>query len=1137
MAEATIDRIAIEVSGDASKAVSGLDALTSSLGRLDKAVSGPTSRLSQLQTTVGQLSTTLGSLQAQRLQQLANVKVSKSTANNITALANALKTIPRGSASVVASLGRSLASLSGVRLTTAVNGLKRLPDALRAYESLDVSSLVANLASLNSQLAPLASNVTKLAAAINKLPPSMRTAAAAARTVSSSVKYLSTTAQASTSKVQALATTMLGVFDFGRMLVFIQMAGRGLKSLIDSSSAYIENMNLFTASMGEYAESAAAYARTVQDAMGIDMADWARNQGVFMTLMTGMGETTQRAAVMSQQLTQLGYDIASFFNISVSDAMTKLQSGIAGELEPLRRLGWDLSDARMQVEATALGIQKSTQAMTQAEKVGLRYYIIMNQVTQVHGDMARTIASPANQLRVLAAQAGMAARAVGNLLIPVLNAILPYAIAAAKAIQILATTIARFFGIDATFEVDYSGLDTSGWSTGAGSGLGGLADDLGGVGDAASGANDKVQELKRSVMGFDELNKLAEQPDSSSAGGGGGGGVGGLGGVGGGGLDIPLDTYDFMAGLDDYLTRVTDEIAEKLLRLLPYIAAIAAGLAAWKLANFLNDLGLVHLGLSQLVGIALAVGGAVLYVWGLFDAWNNGVSLDNLDMMLLGALALIGGLYLAFGPVAAGIAAVVAGLGMIVVGIKDVVENGMSMEALGAVLSGIVIAASGLYLLFGPVAAAVGLIAGGLALVALAVADIVRNGLTPENVAALATGIALIAVAIAILTGSWIPLLVAAVAGAVAIIASNWEQLGPFFEELWANICQLASDAWNAICEFFGGAAEWFDTNVVQPVAEFFSGLWEDVSSAASDAWNAICEFFSPAVDWFTELTDSLGATWEDLWYNLGVLADGCWQIVQRVWEVVSDWFDDNVVTPVRDFFTDLWDDVSQFAEDAWGAVENAWRVASTWFDQNVISPIKDYFGRAWTAVENFALDAWNTITGIFSGVGGFVSGVAMSITGALRNMVNGIIGGINSGISWVFGGINSVISTVRNLEVLGIRPFSGLRTIRVPQIPYLAEGGFVDAGQLFVARESGPEMVGQMGGRTAVANNDQIVEGISNGVYGAVLSAMATVMSRDSGQKTIEIPLVIGSREIARAVYRGEAELVRTGEIKPQFV
>ena len=230
--------------------------------------------------------------------------------------------------------------------------------------------------------------------------------------------------------------------------ISLKKVGTTIASWINESNEYVENLSLFKVSMGEYAESAQEYAEAVGEIMGIDPSAWMRNQGVFMTMATGFGVATDRAATMSQQLTQLGYDISSFYNTSVEDAMQKLQSGLAGELEPLRRLGYDLSQAKLEATALSLGIDKAVSSMTQAEKAELRYYAIMTQVTQVQGDMARTLESPANQMRIFKAQTEQAARALGNIFIPALNAILPYAIAATKVLRIIADAVAALFNFN-----------------------------------------------------------------------------------------------------------------------------------------------------------------------------------------------------------------------------------------------------------------------------------------------------------------------------------------------------------------------------------------------------------------------------------------------------------------------------------------------------------------------------------------------------------------------------------------------------------------------------------------------------------------------------------------------------------------
>lgn len=335
----------------------------------------------------------------------------------------------------------------------------------------------------------------------------------------------------------------------------IKKAGQVVSSWIKESNDYVENLNLFTVAMGEYAESAQQYAEKVGDAMGIDPSDWMRNQGVFMTLATGFGVAGDRAATMSTQLTQLGYDISSFFNISVADAMQKLQSGISGELEPLRRLGYDLSQAKLEATALSLGIDKAVSSMTQAEKAELRYYAIMNQVTTAQGDMARTLEAPANQLRIFSAQAKQAGRALGNIFIPALNAVLPYAIAFLKVVREAANWLANLFGFKLP-EIDYSGVD-------------GLASSGENASDALDEATGSAKKLKKTLLGIDELNVL---PDTSSA-----AGAGGVGGT-GGSFDFELPEYNFMGEL----SKKTDEAYAKVKKLLKPIKKLLDYLVEYK---------------------------------------------------------------------------------------------------------------------------------------------------------------------------------------------------------------------------------------------------------------------------------------------------------------------------------------------------------------------------------------------------------------------------------------------------------------------------------------------------------------------------------------------------------------------------
>ena len=298
------------------------------------------------------------------------------------------------------------------------------------------------------------------------------------KTVTVGIKEVGTASKSASSGVNALTTSFFNqAVRITALIAVYRKLADVISTGISNSMAYVENLNLFNVSLGEYADNANKYANTVREAMGIDPSNWIRTQGVFNTLIKGFGVTGDQAAYMSQNLTQLTYDIASFYNLSVSDAEKKVQSAVAGELEPVRRLGYDLSQNALTaiaqnpkyygkttyainqetgaIEANSTAVDNNTKRtianfnqLTQGEKVQLRYIALMTQVTQVQGDMARTLNDPANQMRIFKEQTSMTARALGNIFIPALNKVLPYVTAFCQVLETAFQDLAALFGFE-----------------------------------------------------------------------------------------------------------------------------------------------------------------------------------------------------------------------------------------------------------------------------------------------------------------------------------------------------------------------------------------------------------------------------------------------------------------------------------------------------------------------------------------------------------------------------------------------------------------------------------------------------------------------------------------------------------------
>ena len=374
------------------------------------------------------------------------------------------------------------------------------------------------------------------------------------------------------SKKAVSETNLLGgafsnLLNKAKRLIGIVAISRTLGKAIAKYSEYVEDINLFSVAMGDFADKGAELADRMQGLLGVDSGQAMKNMALFQNLTTSFGVAGDRAYILSSNLTQLGYDLASFHNLSIEESFQKLQAAISGELEPIRRLGVDISNARLQQELYNLGINKNINSLSQADKAQLRYIAIMKQTTNAQMDMGRTLNTPANQMRILKSQVEQLAKAIGAVLIPVVNAILPPMIAVVKVVQTVISAIARLFGAQIKW-ADFKNEATAA--------TGGASAGLNNVANSAAKAAKNTRDL---IGGFDELN--VAQDNSSSGSGSGNAGTGGsvLGG-------IDLSGYDMFGQLaESKVTEWVDRIKNAAKAALPVIAGIGAAFLAWKVPN------------------------------------------------------------------------------------------------------------------------------------------------------------------------------------------------------------------------------------------------------------------------------------------------------------------------------------------------------------------------------------------------------------------------------------------------------------------------------------------------------------------------------------------------------------------------
>jgi hypothetical protein len=1082
-----IQGLEFQIVNDSTQAVTGLQNLINTLNRLKTATNGGATGLSKTAQGIRELSNSLKGLNSgdasqkitrltnalTALSQVGNVKISSSIANQLTAINTALAGLKWTDGDKLTSLAnglRPLSELGKANMTTFINQLSKLPKVIEDLEAADIDKFTQQMTALAAAMKPFADEMQKVSNGFSAFPSKIQ------KLITSTEKY-NASARKATSTTGKF-TSGLKALNVAAVAITFRKIGHFIAQAVTESNKYQEDLNLFTVALGQYAVEAQNYAEKVSDVMGIDPAQWLRNQGVFNTLLTGFGDTADRAQLMSQNLTQLGYDISSFFNISIEDAMQKLQSGISGELEPLRRLGYDLSQARLEQTALNLGIKESVANMTQAEKAELRYYAIMTQVTTAQGDMARTLEAPANQLRILQAQLTQATRAIGNIFIPALNAILPYAIAVVQVIREIVNALANLAGFKLT-EVDYSGVNSA--AVGAGS----LADNL----DDAAGA---AKKLKQYTAGFDELNVFA--PNTGSGSGAGAGGAGGF--------DFDLPTYNFLG--DAVQTRI-GEIKKMIEDTLAEITTIVSG--------FMLAVGaiLVVTGVNIPLGVGLMAAGAV----GL--AATVGLNWTAMSSELASTLALItgvvGGFLLALGAIMAFSGAnLPLGIALMALGGASLVSAAVinwhnsdrhltdALTTLTGVLAGASLAV-GAMLAFTGVATGLGIALMAVGAVTLVSAAALNWNSIPDALASplsrvglLVSGATLALGAILAFSGCMplgIALMAIGATSLVSVMALNWNGLSDEIQNVIAIITTLVSVAFLAI----GAALAFSGANIPLGLALLAAGA-VTMGTAIMPNWNDLSDNVQQKISMITTVVGGallavgaiLALSGVALPLGLGLMAAGALSL-------------------------------GAVATLNWDFVVNSIK--------KVVSVI--------TGILSGALIVLGVLlclsgAGVGLGLAVLAAGLSLSyaawtlddnpITRFVRQMANSIIGLVNG----VIDAINDMFHIQFNgLSVMGITliPAFDIRLVDIPHIPFFEDGGFPNEGQLFIAREAGAEMVGAMGRRTAVANNDQIVEGISAGVSVANDGVIAAIYALLNVVEEKDMSVVIGDNEIGHSYDR----------------
>lgn len=917
-----IDSLQIEIEATSGDAASKIDQLATALTNLKSAAKGGaglTTTTKQLQALSNAAKLINGTnLNSQKIQQFASAM-------------NSLSAIQKASG-----------------LNSTINALKKLPEISTALDKADLGKFAKQMNQVAAAMRPLATEMQKVANGFSAFPIRIQK-------IIQSNSALSASNNKTAKSFGVLGTGISSTAaKFGIYYLAFQRVANVVSGWLKSANDYIENVNLFQVSMGEFYDEAFAYAQLVSDRLGIDPSEWMRNQGVFMSMANGFGLAREQAYALSEGLTELSYDLSSLYNEDVETSALRLQSALSGEIEPIRRLGISISQATLQEYALAHGIDESVTAMTEQEKALLRSLVLMEGAARVGaiGDFAKTLESPANAMRVLRQQITQLGRALGTVLLPIIVQIIPWVQAF---VEILTDGIRALASLVGFTMPDW---DTSDWGSGITMG----ADD---ATDAIDDTTKSAKKLKRELLGIDELTIL--EPPSSSGASGLDEGVSGW----AGGLEIP-NIWDQQA-ISEIKTKA-DEIKAMIQDNLADVTAIVSGFSLAVGAI------LALTGINIPLGVALMATGAAGLVSTVALNWGS------MDSTLRGILAtitgMLGGFFLALGAILTFSGAnIPIGIALMAVGAASLVAavainwNGLGGQISGALstISGIVggaLLAVGAVLAFsgGNIPLGIALMAVGATAVASAVA-LNWSSVDPEiqgavsRITSIVSGGMLALGAVIAFTGVNVPLGIALMAAGAATLATtvavNWDSMTPELRRTLTTITTLVGGSFLAL----GAVLAFSGANIPLGIGLMVAGA-TGLATAAALNWDFITTTITKTLKDIGAIVGvsllALGAilvlSGAALPLGIGMLVAGGVSLASSValnWNFITDKVS-SIISDIGDKFKafadrwlsfDTWKDLGNKAlQGLFSGLSNIGNKIKTW-GGNLIAGVKNFFG------------------------------------------------------------------------------------------------------------------------------------------------------------------------------------------------
>ncbi len=840
------------------------------------------------------------------------------------------------------------------------------------------------------------------------------------------------------------------------------------KQAINAASDLQEVQNVVDTAFGSMAYKMEQFADTAIESFGISKLAAKQTGSTFMAMARGMGLAMDNSSDMAISLTALSADMASFYNVSQDVASTALKSVFTGETETLKQYGIVMTEANLQAFAMSQGIKKKISAMSQAEKVQLRYNYVMQQTALAQGDFARTSDSWANQTRVLSERWKEFLGIIGAGLMNVLTPMVKFLNTAMSYLISFATTAGKV--LSTFFNIKSAVGDTSAAISGVGASSEAASSGIEGIGNSAEKAAKKA---KKSTSSIDDLNILTKNVADNAEGA--SDALGNMGGGGNYGMDITpvvneaetskfeksiaalakeikktaqIAATSFMDGFKEGLGEVNlDSITDHIRGIGGSLKDIFTDPKVQKAAeewvkSTSKSLGKIT---GSMVSIGLTV--AELFV-GSIDKYlsQNSDFLKDKIVDIFDLSAKGREIYANFMVAVADIFTVFRGEKAKQIGadlIAIFVNSYLSITTLGMQFGNDILAAITNPIINNKesIKTALDNSLGIISEVVGSIKDFIENSFEAIKSAY----DEYIAPAIEKFSSGFETIFTTIVDTYNDYFAPTFDAIAGKIDELINGpIADLVESAADTVGKLVDGIATLWD----ETIAPFLAWLWEKfapgVSESIGDTADTFLELLGIVAGVVADLLDALGGIID---FIVGVFT-GDWE---KAWEGIKTFFDGiirgikKIIDPIATFFKEKF-------EGAWTNVKDAFAKVKEWFTERY-NDITGIFKNIPTWFKDKFTEAWTNVKDVFSSGGKVFDGIKDGIADTFKTVVNKLIDGINRVLAVPFNKINSMLNSIRSvsldLGVTKISPFSGMwsyNPLSVPSIPKLATGAVVPA-------------------------------------------------------------------------------------------